>query len=120
LRPPRSLEDALEQTDEPAFVIDPRSGRLVAANAAGCSLLGCCRNELLGTSVSQVLPGQLPQLEELLDRVARQGRGSTITLTCRTRFGASLPIELSLYAFDCDDQAHVLALVDDRSDHRRR
>jgi chemotaxis family two-component system sensor kinase Cph1 len=109
-----------ERTSDPAFVIDPLDDRFVDANAAGCDLLGYTREELLDTPVSRIHPGELEQLQAFVSRVLEQGRGSTITLTCRIRQGNRLPIELALWAFESAGRMRLLGLVDDRSDHRRQ
>ena len=115
-----SPDPFFERTSDPAFVIDPFDDRFVDANAAGCDLLGYTREELLDTPVSRVHPGELEQLQAFVSRVLEQGRGSTITLTCRIRQGTRLPIELALWAFESAGRIRLLGLVDDRSEHRRR
>jgi PAS domain S-box-containing protein len=115
-----SFTQLFERSPEPAYVIDPLDDRIVAANRAGCSLLGYTHDELLATPVSQIHPADLPQLRDFLEQVVRDGRASTITLTCRTKLGIFLPTEMSLHAFLSDGQLRVLGLVRDRSDHRQR
>jgi PAS domain S-box-containing protein len=115
-----SFEPLFEQSSDPAFVIDPHEDRFVAANAAGCDLLGHTREELLRMPVSRIHPGELEQLQTFVSKAIRQGHGSTITLTCRIKEGDRLPIEMSLWAFESVDRVHLLALVHDRSEHRRR
>jgi len=115
-----SSDPLLEQTSEPAFVIDPLNDRFVDANAAACDLLGYTRQELLDTPVSRIHPGELEQLHAFVSRVLEQGRGSTITLTCRISQGHRLPIELALWAFESAGRIRLFGLVDDRSEHRRR
>ena len=109
-----------EQTDEPAYVMDPHDDRILAANDAGCTLLGYTREELLQTPISKIHPAELPQLEELLEEVLRAGRASTIKLTCRTKGGTCLPTEISLHALDLGGRPHILGLIRDRSEHRQR
>jgi chemotaxis family two-component system sensor kinase Cph1 len=113
-----SFTQLFERSPEPAYVIDPLDDRIVAANGAGCSLLGYTRDELLATPVSQIHPADLPQLRDFVEQVLREGRASTITLTCRTRLGTFLPTEMSLHAFMSDGRVRILGLVQDRSDHR--
>ena len=62
---------------------------------------------------------ELPELSELLARVLRDGRASTIKLTCRTKSGTFLPTEISLHALEIGGRIRVLGLVQDRSEHRR-
>jgi PAS domain S-box-containing protein len=98
--------------------MNPADDRIVAANDAGCRLLGYSREELLQTRIGQIHPAELPELRELLRQVLRDGRGSTIRLTCRTKTGTFLPTEISLYALELGGSLRVLGLVQDRSEHR--
>jgi PAS domain S-box-containing protein len=109
-----------EHADEPAYVMDPKHNRILDANDAGCALLGYSRVELLETPISKIHPAELPELSDLLERVLRHGRASTIKLTCRTKCGTFLPTEISLHALELDGRLHILGLVQDRSEHRRR
>jgi PAS domain S-box-containing protein len=109
-----------EHSDEPAYVMDPESDRILAANDAGCAMLGYTRAELLETPISRIHPSELPELSELLERVLRHGRASTITLTCRTRTGTFLPTEISVHALEIGGRTRILGLVQDRSEHRQR
>ena len=104
---------------EPAYVMDPEHDRILAANDAGCALLGYTRDELLATPISRIHPSELPELADLLQRLVRDGRASTIKLTCRTKQGTFLPTEISLHALELDGRLHVLGLVQDRSEHRQ-
>jgi PAS domain S-box-containing protein len=114
------LHHAFESAADPAFVLDPIADRFVAANPAACELLGYTHEELLDTPVSRIHPGELPRLQEFVGAVLSVGHGTTIALTCRTRPGSCLPVELSLAVFDHDGRTCLLGLVHDRSEHRRR
>jgi two-component system, chemotaxis family, sensor kinase Cph1 len=109
-----------EQTAEPAYLMDPEHSRILAANDAGCDLLGYTRDELLETPISRIHPAELAELSELLERVLRNGRASTIKLTCRTKSGTFLPTEISLHKLEIDGETRILGLVQDRSEHRQR
>jgi chemotaxis family two-component system sensor kinase Cph1 len=111
---------AFEHTNNAAYVMDPERDRILAANDAGCRLLGYTREELLETPISWIHPAELPDLSELLARVLRHGRASTIKLTCRTKHGAFLPTEISLHALQVAGRLRILGLVLDRSEHRER
>ena len=71
------------------------------------------------TPVWRIHPCEMPELRELLRRVLRNGRASTIKLTCRTKLGTFLPTEISLHALDIDGRTRILGLVQDRSEHRQ-
>ena len=114
------LETVFAYSREPAYVMDPEHSRILAANDAGCELLGYTRQELLETPISRIHPAELAELSELLERVLEHGRASTIKLTCRTKGGTFLPTEISLHALDLDGEVRILGLVQDRSEHRQR
>ena len=116
----RSFAQLFEESPEPAYVIDPSADRILAANAAGCAMLGYTHEELLRTPVSQIHPAELSQMSDFLERVLSEGRASKIKLTCRTKIGTFLPTEMSLHAFENDGRLRILGLVQDRSEHRER
>jgi two-component system, chemotaxis family, sensor kinase Cph1 len=116
----RTFEQLFEESIDPAFVVDPFENRILAVNRAGCAMLGYTREELLELPVSRVHPAELPQFREFLGTVLRDGRGSSIKLTCRTKDGTFLPTEMTLVAVSSGGRAHILGLVRDRSGHRQR
>jgi len=122
MQPERSLtqETVFDDSPEAAYVMDPESDRILGANDAGCELLGYTREELLETPISRIHPAELSEMADLLERVLKHGRASTIKLTCRTKGGTFLPTEISLHALEIDGQVRILGLVQDRSEHRQR
>ena len=108
-----------ERAREAAYVMDPEESRILAANDAGCELLGYTREELLATPISRIHPAELVELTELLRRVFQHGRASTIKLTCRTKTGTFLPTEISVHKVELDGEIRMLGLVQDRSEHRQ-
>jgi PAS domain S-box-containing protein len=115
----RLFQQLFERSSDPVYIVDPAEDRILDANPAGCAMLGYRRDELLETAVSHIHPAELPQLREFLDTVFEHGHGSTIKLTCRTKRGAFLPTEMSLYPFESDGRVRILGLVQDRSEHRQ-
>jgi PAS domain S-box-containing protein len=113
-------DEFFERARDPAFVIDPAEDRIVAANSTACELLGYSRKELLSTPISRIHPAELPQLHRFVGRVLQDGAGTTLTLTCRTKSGDFLPVEMSLNAFSSRGRSLILSLVQDRSGHRGR
>ena len=109
-----------EHAPERAFVMDPRQNRVMAANDAGCALLSYTRDEMIGPHVARIHPSEMHELSALLTDVARNGRASTISLTCRTKTGTFLPTEISLHAIPADGGICILGLIQDRSEHRQR
>lgn len=108
-----------EHASEAAYVMDPEHSRILAANDAGCELLGYTRAELLQTPISRIHPSELAELTDLLAGVLQNGRATTIKLTCRTKSGTFLPTEISLHKLELDGKTRILGLVQDRSEHRQ-
>src|ERR671918_413502 len=114
------LERLLERADDPAFLLDPANDRILSANRAACLMLGFTRDELLATPISHLHPADLPQLRDFVEHVLRDGQGSTVKLTCRTRSGDFLPTEMALVALEGVGRPRILGLIHDRSEHRQR
>jgi len=119
VRDSHPFEDLFERARDPAFILDPSADRILAVNPAGFAHLGLSREEALASPISRFHPGELPQLQEFVGKALRDGHGTTVTLTCRNVSGKCLPTEMSLYAFAGAGGTHLLALVRDRSEHRR-
>jgi chemotaxis family two-component system sensor kinase Cph1 len=115
----RLFERLFEDSGDAAFLMDPVDDRIVEANPAGCALLGYTREELLECTVSDIHPAEMPELREFLDRALRDGRASTVKLTCRMKSGHFLPTEISIHVVESGDRRYILGLVQDRSEHRR-
>jgi two-component system, chemotaxis family, sensor kinase Cph1 len=113
------FERLFDQSTDAAYVVDPVADEILAANAAGCAMLGYTQEELLLTPVSAIHPAELPQLRQLVDTAVREGQATTIKLTCRTKQGVFLPTEMLLLALDSDGRRCLLGLVHDRSEHRQ-
>jgi chemotaxis family two-component system sensor kinase Cph1 len=116
----RLFRELFEQSPEPAYVIDPAADRILAANPAGCAMLGYTHEELLSTPVSQIHPAEGSQMSVFFEQALSDGQASTIKLTCRTKTGTFLPTEISLHAFENGGRLRILGLVQDRSEHRQR
>lgn len=112
------FERVFEHSSEPVFVLDPLQDRILAANRAACRMLGYTREELLITPISHVHPAEMPQMLDFLRRVRDDGQGSTVKFTCRTKCGDFLPTEISMLALKNGECLYILALVQDRSQHR--
>lgn len=79
------------------FVADA-DGRYTDVNAAGCRLLGCTRDDLVGRSLSDfVAPAELGR-QEALKRRLLEGRAEVSEWRLRRRDGTYVPVELSAVA----------------------
>jgi PAS domain S-box-containing protein len=113
-----SLDQLFEESSDAVFITDPRTDRILDANAAASRLLGYTREEFMVTPISQIHPCELPRMEAFLDGALNEGVNWTIEMACRTKSGTFLPTEISLLALDSGDHVYVVSLVRDRSEHR--
>jgi PAS domain S-box-containing protein len=114
------LERVFEEASDAIFVADPCENRLLAANPACAALLGYTVEELLALPISEIHPADFPQVHDFLERVLREGQGSTVKLACRAKSGVFLPTEITLFTFESGGSPLVLGLIRDRSEHRQR
>ena len=115
----RLFEQLFERTSDPVYIVDPIVDRILDANRAGCAMLGYTRDELLALPMSHIHPAEIGQMRDFVETVLRDGHGSTIALTCRTKRGDFLPTEMSLYRVVSEGRVCILGLVQDRSEHRQ-
>jgi PAS domain S-box-containing protein len=113
-----SLDQLFEESSDAVFITDPRTDRILDANAAASRLLGYTREEFATTPISQIHPHELPRMRAFLDGALNEGVNWTIEMACRTKSGTFLPTEISLVALDSGDHVYVVSLVRDRSEHR--
>ena len=77
------------------FVIDPERDKILEANHAACHMLEYTREELLVLSISTIHPMEMDQLQTFADSVIKEGKAWTDKLTCTTKSGQVLPVEIS-------------------------
>jgi PAS domain S-box-containing protein len=107
-----------------AIVIVDKDGRIVLVNSQAENLFGYSRDEILGSSVEQLVPGRFRDNhpEHRTDyftepRVRPMGAG--LTLYGLRRDGSEFPVEISLSPLDTEEGVLVMAAVRDVTDRRR-
>jgi PAS domain S-box-containing protein len=100
-----------EHSHEAILVIDPGRDQIVDTNPRACSLLGYRRDEVLALPFSALCPDALPALLYLVQTVIDQDAGWTDELSCRTRSGTPLPVEISVSTLDSGDRCYLLATL---------
>ncbi len=125
-----ALEDALRESEErfrkifehshdAILVLDPARDTILDANPRACELLGYPREELLSLPISAVHPAEIPRLRAFVASVHDQGHGWTDELSCLTRAGGVVPVEISASIIDVGGVTSILAMVRDISGRRR-
>ena len=83
-----------EQASDGIFIADA-NGRYTNVNGAGCRLLRCAREEVLGKSFEDlVVPGDIPRLQQVRESLLR-GETDIAEWTFRRNDGTEVPVEVS-------------------------
>lgn len=114
------------ETSDPVFegapqamlVIDPASDRVLDANPAACRLFGYDREALTQTRVTDLHPGQRPDLIVFSQAVLQKGRWWTRSLSPRHATGRELKVEYVGAPFGSDGR--LLLTATDLEELRRR
>jgi PAS domain S-box-containing protein len=120
-RSEQRLRGMLEAAPD-AVVVVREGGTIVLANHATEELFGYARDELLGESVTQLLPVRLQDGHaEHLERYFRDPRprrlGAGLELAGRRKDGTEFPVDISLGAFETEEGVLAAAFVRDMTDH---
>ena len=109
-----------EGSNDAIFVIDPTQDQILEANPRATQLLNYSRQELLDSvKISQVHPGEMPQLLKFTRTVFDNGQGWTDELTCLTKSKHKLPAEISAAPIEFEGRLCILAMVRDISERKR-
>ncbi|MDE3187902.1 MAG: SpoIIE family protein phosphatase [Acidobacteriota bacterium] len=88
------IAQLFEQASDGIFIADA-NGRYTSVNNAGCRLLQCVREEILGKSMDDlVVPGDLPRLRQARESLLR-GETDIAEWTFRRSDGTEVPVEVS-------------------------
>jgi PAS domain S-box-containing protein len=103
-----------EQMYDPALLIDPEAGSILAANHAALLLLGYEADELASLTPSDIHPHEIPRFEVFIKTVLEKERWTSDELSCRTKSGEMLPAEIRATSVQVFGRSCILALVHDR------
>lgn len=100
------------------FVVDVENGRIAEVNAPALRLAGYSREEILNLALSDLYPYELPRFRDFVEEVRRPGRSRSRELTCRTKSGELIPVQMSATVLVYEGRSSLLLLVQDMRDHR--
>jgi PAS domain S-box-containing protein len=113
-------EELFERIGVPIFVNDPYADEILAANPAGCELLGYDREELLSLGPSACHPDEMDAFCEFVDGVFETGEGWTDELTCLTKDGRPIPVSMAATTIEFDGRECMLVAVHDVTEYKER
>ena len=122
-RSERTYRQLFDEANEAMFVHDAGTGQIVAVNQRVCDLLRTTREEILHSGVGDFSVGRHPYTEDrAVDLIHRTARGEPRTFEWRARdyAGREFWMEVNLKRTDIGGEEHVLAVVRDVTERKRR
>ena len=101
----------LDVLEQPAFVLDPASGAIVAANARAGEMTGFQDHELSGLAIRDLHPFEMSRFNEFAETALERGVHQSRGLTCRHRDGHHIAAEICASRVDLGGRCGLLAIV---------
>ncbi len=117
---PAVFERLFEHTPDAVLVIDAAASRILRCNERACELLGYDRERLLSLGPVDIHPHDYDVFEEFVERVRDNGSGFTAELSCHTRDGEVVPVDVTATTVRFDGRDRILAIVRDTSARTER
>ncbi|OYR46726.1 MULTISPECIES: PAS domain S-box protein [unclassified Halorubrum] len=114
------FERLFEHTPDAVLVIDAEANRILRCNDRACELLGYDRERLLALGPPDIHPHDYEVFEEFVERVRDSGSGFTAELSCHTRDGEVVPVDVTATTVRFDGDDRILAIVRDASARTKR
>ena len=84
-----------DNSNDSILALDPANDKVVDANERAAAMLGYPRDELLQQRISDIHPGEMPKFIAFAQSVEVGGQAFTDSLTCMTKSGQALFVEIS-------------------------
>jgi PAS domain S-box-containing protein len=101
------------------FVVDPSHERIIDANTVAHTMLEYSRKELLELSMVDVHPYEMRALKKFAEEVFQHGEGRTDQLSCRSKSGEHIPVEMAATRVEMQGQACMLVVARDITERKR-
>jgi len=108
----RMIQYSIDRSGDLIFWLE-EDGRFIYVNDAACSLLGFCRDELVGMRVPDISPELSPAAWEEAWRNITQQKSGIIRTVHRTRTGDEIPVEIRGTMVMIGDRPVVCAIARD-------
>ncbi|MES1204251.1 MAG: PAS domain S-box protein, partial [Pseudomonadota bacterium] len=118
----RIFHEIFEAVNDGIFISDPKTGRFVEINGAGCRMFGYEKADLLGRDVDTLSSGIHPHTTDMaieLNERARQGAPQIFEWQCRKKEGTLFWTEISLRYTDFGQTPAIVAIFRDIAERKR-
>jgi PAS domain S-box-containing protein len=109
-----------EQSSDAIVLIDPETRTIREANSRATDLLEYAKDQLIGLSIYAIHPHETDHVDAFIDDVQTEGTITTDRLSCLTKQGRQIPVEIAASVVRPADETMILASARDISERRRR
>jgi PAS domain S-box-containing protein len=119
----QNLYSALFETAAEGLIVADGKGLIIKTNLRSEELFGYKSNELVGQSISILIPekfrgGHVSHHENYMQNPHKRSMGKGMELYGRKKDGTNFPVEISLNYFETDGEKFAMALVTDITDRK--
>jgi PAS domain S-box-containing protein len=108
-----------DHSNDAVLIIDPSQDKILDANPTACKMLGFSRDELMLTPLSAIHPKEMPKFMAFAQSVLKNEKGWTDELSCLTKAGDCLPVEISASIIELDGKICMIAMVRDITERKK-
>ena len=119
-RSQKRFRTLFEQSSDAIFLIDPKTRTIREANSRATELLEYAKDQLIGLSIYAIHPHETDHVDAFIDDVQTEGTITTDRLSCLTKQGRQIPVEIAASVVRPADETMILASARDISERRRR
>lgn len=119
-RSQKRFRTLFEQSSDAIFLIDPKTRTIREANSRATELLEYAKDQLIGLSIYAIHPHETDHVDAFIDDVQTEGTIMTDRLSCLTKQGRQIPVEIAASVVQPADETMILASARDISERRRR
>lgn len=106
-----AFDTLFDNANDGIFIVDPWHDRIVDANPKACEMLGYTQREIRRTPISAVHPDDMDRFLAFAENSRRFGHGLTDELSCCTKAGVRVRVEMSASVINIDSNAYLLTLA---------
>ncbi|QIO24199.1 PAS domain S-box protein [Haloarcula sp. JP-L23] len=100
-----------KSSNDAILIIDPEHDSIRQCNPQASDMLGYSPAELCSLSPADLHPTDLPTFRTFQETVLKEGQGRATNLTCKTKGGENLYVEISASAIELDGSPHMVASI---------
>lgn len=101
------------------FIIDSEKDEIVEVNPRAAAMLEYTPEELAGMPVRRIYPKEMGHFSRIAAEIRENEQRYTREMTCQTRSGATIPVEISASTIQIGERALILAIARDITERKR-